>query len=181
MKTTKAQTGAAQSPVSEPVQSVEPNGTVTPNIAPKQHKKAKAAKQLGGAALTPSDQIRALVERGLPLVEQSIRTFQAELAAINTDAAYEVKAAADYFVEDVQTGILTNLLSEMESPDYRSDEFAAAVLDGEIEDVPLIGREPMDDKPVNGRAIVPLAIVEVTSGPVAPRQTKTLTKKGSIQ
>ncbi len=177
MRTIKAQAGVVESPVSEPVQPVEPNGTVTPTTAPKQRKKAKAAT----SPLTPSDRLRALVERDLPILEQAIRKFQADLAAINTDAAYEVKAAADYFVQDVQTGILTNLLTEMQSPDYKPDEFAAAVLDGEIEDVPLIGREPANDKPVNGRAIAPLAIVKVTSGPVAPRQTKTLTKKGSIQ
>jgi hypothetical protein len=113
-----------------------------------------------------------LLRDEFPLVEQAIREFQNKAKAINTDAAYEVKSACDYFVRNVNEGILTDLLSEMEAPDYKPDEFAAAVLDGDIEDVPLIGYEPINAPAAQSMPV--MDAVEVPTGPATPRsQSKT--------
>lgn len=152
--------------------------TVTPKVSPsKAPKRAKAAKS-PKPTLTPAEALQALMHDEFPLVEQAIRQFQDKAKAINTDAAYEVKAACDYFVRDVTGGILTNLLSEMEAPEYRPDEFAAAVLDGDVEDVPLIGSEPIfkGTTVIDKRFKAPVmdAVEVPTTGPVKPRsQAKT--------
>lgn len=68
-------------------------------------------------------------------VEPFLRSFQAAVAAINTDAAYDVKQTNDAYVMDVEATVKhwSNLLTNR--PNYQPDTWKAGVVKGEIEDV----------------------------------------------
>lgn len=118
-----------------------------------------------------TDRLRSLLDNELTVLEQAMRQFQNHAASIQTDAGYEVKRAADYFVADTKTG-LQNVIEEMQSPDYQPDEFAAAVMDGDFPDEPLIGYGGPDEG-VSTKAGLEQpqadAVIEVTAGPIIPR------------
>ena len=122
------------------------------------------------AVQSQADSLRMLLEGPLAVVDKAIRHFQAAAASINTDAAYEVKVAGDYFLQDVRLGI-TDVTNEVMEPDYQPDEYTAAVLRGEVEDAPLIGAPapPKPKAPKGRRVPKPSDAIVVADGPVVPR------------
>lgn len=137
----------------------------------------KSVQQDAAAPLTVLEQaaqLRALTKE-FEAVEQAIRHFQGTVTAVNTDAGYEVKRAADYFVDDVLGGISEVVTALTANPDYTPDAFAAAVLQGQAADVALIEANPLPvPAPTDERRLQHVQdTIEVSDGPVAPRMKKT--------
>jgi hypothetical protein len=135
-------------------------------------KAKKSTPKRQGATASQADSLRALLDEPLSTVDKAIRHFQAVAASINTDAAYEVKKAGDYFLRDVRTGINDVMTEVTTLPEWKPDDFAAAVLRGEVEDTPLIGTDaPPALKAPKGRRLPKQTTGEVVvaDGPVVPR------------
>lgn len=135
---------------------------------------AKLTAKASPPTLPPADQLKAL-EPDFKKVEALIRKLQAKAAAINTDAAYEIKRAADYFLLDAKAGTEI-VVKQMAEPDYQPDAEFAAIIKGEKPDAPPIPFEQMyapQPKPKKARGERRLKEVEtevvVAGAPIAPR------------
>jgi len=124
--------------------SLEVQGAPQPKKPVKRFKKPSAPvepEEAGVDAMTPTDRLKEVVDAGLKEVDAALRKFQKDLADINTDAGYEVKRAADYFLQDIEVGT-ADVMESMVKPDYEPNAFGADVLAGRIEDEPLIAPSP---------------------------------------
>lgn len=116
--------------------------------------KTKAAAQpQADKPLAPAEKAAELIALQGKLqknLEKHLRAFQAEVAAINTDAAYEVKHSIDALMLDANEG-LRYFATMVVKPDYTPDEWRANVINGLQEDVPLpvfkLGDEEKQPKP----------------------------------
>jgi hypothetical protein len=90
------------------------------------------------APMTPAERAAKLQDFKAKLrqeIEPVLRAYQAEVAAINTDAAYDVKQTTDaYFMgSDAALNHFSNLL--LNRPNYQPDTWRAEVVNGLREDI----------------------------------------------